>query len=108
MAIFDFHLLKLEHALIFQVIGQKIYTPVFEQFKATNGWRINSDVALYPSISLSGKIIHLRSIGTENLEDLYHTSVIMFDDNNNRNTIYNEIMSALEEWALKARKLDEI
>jgi len=108
MAIFDFHLLKLEHALIFQVIDQQIFTPIFEQFKATNGWRVDCDTDFYPNIDRIANIIHLRSLSCTELEDKYHTPVLMFENNDIRNITYNEIMLALEEWALKARKLNEI
>jgi len=109
MALFDFHLQKLEHALIFQVIDQEIYTPVFDAFKSSNGWDVYSDTGCYPHINYIRKDIFLRSSAEgEGLEDKYHTDVIMFDTNDERDKTYNEIMLALEEWALKARKFSEI
>lgn len=108
MALFDFHLLKLEHALIFQVIDQNIYTPVFENFTSSNGWRVYCDDMHLPSIEDGSKEIYLRHIDDIVLEDLYHTPIIMFDDNSERDKIYDEVMLALEEWALNARKINEI
>jgi len=37
MAIFDFHLLKLEYALVFQILGQELFDTAFETFIASNG-----------------------------------------------------------------------
>jgi len=107
MALFDFHLLKLEHALIFQIIDQKIYGSVFEKFQAFNDWVVDCDSNYYPSIELPTKTVHVRS-GGNSIEDKYHTQVLMFNDNNERDKIHNEIKSALREWAIKAREINEI
>lgn len=107
MALFDFHLLKLEHALIFQIIDQNLYTSVFSDFKTTNGWNVVCDSDYYPNIELPTKTIYLRSQESSSLEDKYHTQVLMFEDNEGRDKVYVEVRLALKEWAIKANEFRE-
>ena len=107
MALFDFHLIKLEHTLIFQIIDQEIYNTVFIQFLASNDWIVDCDMGYYPNIELSTKTIYVRS-EESSVEDKYHTQVLMFNNNDERNEIHDEIKLALREWAIKAREFNEI
>ena len=108
MAMFDFHLLKLEHALIFQIIDQQLYNTVFMQFEASNDWKVDCDTCYYPNIELENKIIYVRNESVSSIEDKYHTQVLMFKNNEERDKTHDEIKLALREWAIKARKFNEI
>lgn len=108
MAFFDFHLLKLEHTLVFQIIDQTIFTKSFDQFIASNGWEVLIDDSFFPHIEHIKKRIYLRAFCETKITSLFYTSVSYFDSNEERDDIYNKVRIALKEWALQAREFNEI
>jgi hypothetical protein len=46
---------------------------------------------------LPTKTIYLRNQENDSLEDKYHTQVLMFEDNKDRDEMYGEIKLALRE-----------
>ena len=110
MALFDFHLMKFEGAIVFQVLDQEIYEPTFlwDEHSVYHGWHISSDQNNYPSINLSNKTIYLRNMGSITYEELYHISVTTIPEDMDIDETYKNILYALEAWALKARNINEV
>jgi len=108
MALFDFHLMKFNGAIVFQVLEQKIYTPAFSDYISDSGWRVSCDDKVFPTIFLGNKTIHLRTSESESYEDLYHVSVTRIPVGFSIDNTYNDIIQALEGWAILARNIDEV
>lgn len=98
-----YKLIKLEQALVFQILQQhenflRKERTLEHSYRARNGWVIKSELS--PNLnSVSDKVIYLR--GSMPRYHFIPTSYF-FDNNLSRDAAYDQIQEALKDWSINA------